>query len=41
LKSNIDYTSQNRVLRDKIAQLKNSIEDAKNGVIRKSMFGDQ
>lgn len=39
LHADIDYTSQNRVLEDKIRQLQHSIEDAKKGIIRKSMFG--
>ena len=41
LKSNIDYTSQNTVLKQRIAQIQGSINDAKRGIIRKSIFGDK
>ena len=38
LHSNIDYTAQNQVLSDKIYQLEKSITDARQGIIRKSIF---
>ena len=40
LKANIDYTGQNNALQERIRQLESSIRDAKQGVIRKSIFGD-
>ena len=41
MKSAIDYTSQNRVLSEKIEQLRKNIADAKKGIIRKSLFGEE
>ena len=39
LKADIDYTSQNEILRQKIEELKKAIVDAReNGIIRKSLF---
>ena len=41
LKADIDYTSQNVVLEEKIRQLEDNINDARKGIYRKSMFGEE
>ena len=37
----IDYTSQNSFLRQKIRELEAAIVDARKGIIRKSLFGER
>ena len=40
LYADIDYTTQNEFLRGKIRELEKAIVDARNGVIRKSLFNE-